>query len=76
MQMNPGNFSVSVENFVCFSDDHHTQVFYFNCKFERRKDPRQKGDWPQTLTQEEITLNKESKIFLVKSFQGTVRRAT
>ena len=39
MQMNPGNFSVSVENFVCFSDDHHTQVFYFNCKFERKKDP-------------------------------------
>lgn len=76
MQMNPGNFSVSVENFVCFSDDHHTQVFYFNYKFERKKDPRQKGDWPQTLTQEEITLNKESKIFLVKSFQGTVRRTT
>ena len=41
-----------------------------------RKIPRQKGDWPQTLTQEEITLNKESKIFLVKSFQGTVRRTT
>ena len=41
-----------------------------------RKIPRQKGDWPQTLTQEEITLNEESKIFLVKSFQGTVRRTT